>query len=133
MFSLRLVPTRLRVYCIMNNTPSTQRFMVPFFSLLMVLNVAWFPATVHALPANTARIAKGRNSGQPRILILGGGVTGVIAARTLHEKGQENFVVIEANERLGGRMRSTRFGNKDKKVEVTVEEGANWVQGLYIF
>lgn len=31
-----------------------------------------------------------------RVLILGGGVAGVIAARTLHEQGITNFTIVEA-------------------------------------
>ncbi|KAK0200983.1 hypothetical protein DFS33DRAFT_1277312 [Desarmillaria ectypa] len=59
----------------------------------------------------------------PRVLILGGGVAGVIAARTLHEEGIDNFLIIEARDELGGRMRSHAFAG------YTVEIGANWVQG----
>ncbi|KIM77433.1 hypothetical protein PILCRDRAFT_12069 [Piloderma croceum F 1598] len=40
-----------------------------------------------------------------KILILGGGVAGVIAAWTLHEHGHDNFIIIEARDELGGRMR----------------------------
>ncbi|OSC98381.1 amine oxidase [Trametes coccinea BRFM310] len=59
-----------------------------------------------------------------KILILGGGMAGVIAARTLHEQGIEDFIIIEARNELGGRMMSHRLGD-----EWTVEVGANWVQG----
>ncbi|KAJ7482309.1 amine oxidase [Mycena galericulata] len=51
-----------------------------------------------------------------------GGCAGIIAARTLHEHGVE-FEIIEARDELGGRLRSHSFGG------VTVEAGANWVQG----
>ncbi|KAG5645648.1 hypothetical protein DXG03_005639 [Asterophora parasitica] len=57
------------------------------------------------------------------VLILGGGVAGVIAARTLHEQGIDNFVIVEARDELGGRLKSTTFARK------TVELGANWIQG----
>ena len=58
------------------------------------------------------------------VLILGGGVTGVIAARTLHERGFTNFRIVEAREELGGRMQTWTFGGN-----FTVEQGPNWVQG----
>ena len=58
------------------------------------------------------------------ILILGGGVTGVIAARTLHERGYDNFVIVEARDELGGRMQTQTIGGN-----WTVERGPNWVQG----
>jgi len=58
-----------------------------------------------------------------KVLILGGGVAGVIAARTLHQNGIDNFLVVEARDELGGRMMSYTFANK------TIEQGANWIQG----
>ncbi|KAJ6576638.1 amine oxidase [Mycena vulgaris] len=61
------------------------------------------------------------------VLILGGGVAGIIAARTLHEKGIDNFLIVEARDELGGRMRSKQFGAEGKRA--TVELGANWIQG----
>ncbi|OSD03731.1 amine oxidase [Trametes coccinea BRFM310] len=61
------------------------------------------------------------------VLILGGGVAGVIAARTLHEKGIANFTIVEAKDELGGRLSSQSFGAPGK--QVTLELGANWVQG----
>lgn len=62
-----------------------------------------------------------------KVLILGGGVAGVVAARTLHEQGISDFIIVEAREELGGRMMSHTFGVEGK--EYTVELGANWVQG----
>lgn len=59
----------------------------------------------------------------PKVLILGGGVAGIIAARTFHQQGIENFLIIEARDELGGRMRSHPFGG------YTIELGANWIQG----
>ena len=58
------------------------------------------------------------------ILILGGGVTGIIAARTLSERGFNNFRIIEAKSELGGRMQSQTIG-----VKYVVEEGAGWIHG----
>ncbi|KAH8114417.1 hypothetical protein DFH11DRAFT_1855604 [Phellopilus nigrolimitatus] len=62
------------------------------------------------------------------VLILGGGVTGVIAARTLHERGHDNFVIVEARDELGGRMQTKSLGGLPGK-PFTVEQGPNWVQG----
>ena len=48
--------------------------------------------------------SKGRpHKKDARVLILGGGVTGVIAARTLHEKGISNFTIVEARGMWFGR------------------------------
>ncbi|KDQ23864.1 hypothetical protein PLEOSDRAFT_162138 [Pleurotus ostreatus PC15] len=63
----------------------------------------------------------------PRILVLGGGVAGIIAARTLHQNGLDNFLIIEARDEIGGRLRSHTFGNG-----TTIELGANWVQGTQV-
>ncbi|KAI0669114.1 amine oxidase [Trametes maxima] len=62
-----------------------------------------------------------------KVLILGGGVAGVIAARTLHERGIDDFILIEARPELGGRMMSREFGTAQNRW--TIEVGANWVQG----
>lgn len=64
-----------------------------------------------------------RDTTNKTVLILGGGVAGVIAARTFHQHGIKDFIIIEGRDELGGRLRSTSFGGK------TVELGANWVQG----
>jgi polyamine oxidase len=64
----------------------------------------------------------------PRILIVGGGVAGVIAARTLREQGLNNFVIIEARNELGGRLQGRTFGKGAKMFYV--EDGANWIQGM---
>lgn len=58
-----------------------------------------------------------------KVAILGGGISGTIAARTLAEANITDFVIIEARHELGGRMMSTQF------VGEIVELGANWVEG----
>lgn len=60
------------------------------------------------------------------VLILGGGLAGVIAARTFHEQGIV-FTIVEARHELGGRMQSFTFGAPGR--QYTLESGANWVQG----
>ena len=62
-----------------------------------------------------------------QVLILGGGVAGIIAARKLTEEGITDFVIVEARDELGGRMHSTSFGAPGR--QLTVEIGANWIQG----
>ena len=77
-----------------------------------------FPGIQHVL--STARK-------DTTVLILGGGVAGVTAARTLHEQGIDDFIILEARHELGGRMMSHTFGAAGE--DWTVEVGANWVQG----
>ncbi|KAF7357089.1 Amine oxidase [Mycena sanguinolenta] len=83
-----------------------------------------------ALAASTPQIhdTTSTNSKNDRtVLILGGGVSGIIAARTLAQKNITNFLIVEARDELGGRMRSMEFGAQGKSV--TIELGANWIQG----
>ncbi|KZT69427.1 amine oxidase [Daedalea quercina L-15889] len=63
----------------------------------------------------------------PTVVILGGGVAGVIAARTLYEQGITNFTIVEARGELGGRMQTQTIGAPGN--EWVVERGPNWVQG----
>ena len=60
-------------------------------------------------------------------LILGAGISGIAAARTLEVNGMTDFLVIEATDRIGGRIRE--YDGIDK---VGLEVGANWIQGLDI-
>ena len=83
---------------------------------LLLLSCSVYASTIH-LPNEP------RKPNDSKVLILGGGVTGIIAARTLHENGINDFVIIEARDELGGRLKSTSFAG------LTVELGANWVQG----
>ena len=48
-------------------------------------------------------------------------MAGVSAARRLRERGVEDIMVVEATDRIGGRVKEVQFGG------VTVELGANWV------
>jgi len=59
-----------------------------------------------------------------KVAILGGGMAGVIAARTLSQNGISNFLIIEAEPVLGGRIKETIFGG------YTIELGANWIAGI---
>nr|XP_027234645.1 peroxisomal N(1)-acetyl-spermine/spermidine oxidase-like [Penaeus vannamei] len=57
------------------------------------------------------------------VVIVGGGVAGLTAAKTLLEEGVEDFVILEAQDRLGGRVHTVRRG------PVLVEAGAEWIHG----
>jgi polyamine oxidase len=58
-----------------------------------------------------------------KVAILGGGISGTIAARTLAQAHISDFLIIEARNELGGRLMSTEFAGKH------VELGANWILG----
>ncbi|KAG0642597.1 hypothetical protein HOY80DRAFT_1036181 [Tuber brumale] len=60
-----------------------------------------------------------------KVLILGGGMAGVTAARTLaQDLNVTDFLIVEARGELGGRVQNTMIGN------TSIEFGANWIQGL---
>ena len=56
------------------------------------------------------------------VLVLGAGVAGLFAAAEL-ERQNVNFAVLEASDRIGGRVMSTTIGG------YTVELGASWLHG----
>ena len=75
------------------------------------------------------------------VLILGGGVSGIITAKTLQENGVRDIKMIEACDELGGRLRTKQFGGVNVEVRVPpnsslsrhrrypLQAGASWVQG----
>ena len=58
------------------------------------------------------------------VLVLGAGMTGISAAKTLSENNISDFLILEGMTDIGGRVRSVPFGG------VNVELGANWIQGV---
>ena len=58
------------------------------------------------------------------VLIMGAGMAGISAAKTLYDNGVRNFLILEGTNRIGGRIREEQFSG------VTVELGANWIQGV---
>jgi len=86
-----------------------------------------FAAFATALPSPSSTHYNQRSTKNAKVLILGGGVAGVIAARTLHRKGIDDFLIVEARNELGGRMQNYTIGVPGK--QYTVEVGPNWIQG----
>lgn len=56
----------------------------------------------------------------PKIVIIGAGVAGIAAARKLLERGFRNILVLEAENRIGGRIQTIPFGAN------VVDLGAQW-------
>lgn len=54
----------------------------------------------------------------PRVVVIGGGITGLVAALRLSGRGAE-VTVVEAADRLGGKVQTSRVGN------ATIELGAD--------
>jgi len=55
------------------------------------------------------------------VLVLGAGMAGISAAKTLRELGAQDIVVVEGADRIGGRVKDVPFGG------INVEVGANWL------
>ena len=58
-------------------------------------------------------------SERKKVLILGGGAAGITAAKTLHDEGITDFLVLEGQDYIGGRMKVVPFAG------IKVELGAN--------
>lgn len=59
----------------------------------------------------------------PKIIIVGAGPSGIAAATKLIENGFSNIIVLEAENRIGGRVHSVDFGGS------VVDLGGTWVHG----
>ncbi|GLT37086.1 hypothetical protein SLA2020_114220 [Shorea laevis] len=58
------------------------------------------------------------------VIVVGAGISGISAAKVLAENGIEDLVILEASDRIGGRIRKENFGG------VSVELGAGWIAGV---
>ncbi|PKI62944.1 hypothetical protein CRG98_016583 [Punica granatum] len=58
------------------------------------------------------------------VIIVGAGVSGISAAKVLAENGVEDVVILEASDRIGGRIWKEEFGG------ASVELGAGWIVGV---
>jgi spermine oxidase len=60
-----------------------------------------------------------------QVIIIGAGAAGLSAANSLVKNGIKDFIILEARNRIGGRILSIDMGAKAK-----VELGANWIHGV---
>lgn len=60
----------------------------------------------------------------PSVVVVGAGVSGLTSARRLHDAGFP-VTVLEARDRIGGRIRSQPFGPR-----ATIDLGASWFAGV---
>ncbi|KAH6884599.1 hypothetical protein B0T10DRAFT_462929 [Thelonectria olida] len=65
-----------------------------------------------------------------KVAILGAGVSGITAAQALSNASVSDFLIVDRNDYIGGRMRHASFGSSPEGVPYTVELGANWIEGL---
>ncbi|KAI1393355.1 putative flavin-containing polyamine oxidase [Hypoxylon trugodes] len=95
------------------------------------LTIAW---CIFTAPLGTiARVPPRDNSTRchkTSVAILGAGVAGITAAQALSNASVSDFLIIERNDYIGGRVAHTNFGKKPDGTSYVVELGANWIQGL---
>lgn len=82
-----------------NNSSRTSSDQHSAISMLTIYN---FHYNLKTSPLNSF-------AGHTTVLILGGGMAGVAAAHTLQSQGLQDFLLLEASERLGGRMSNINF------------------------
>lgn len=62
------------------------------------------------------------NPNDKTVIVIGGGISGLAAAKKLKDKGY-NVIVLEAQEKIGGRLRT------DRSLGIAFDEGASWIHG----
>ncbi|KAN0079996.1 hypothetical protein V8E55_009562 [Tylopilus felleus] len=90
---------------------------------IVLLGLLCTVSAVSTQNANSTSIAPRHTT----VLILGGGMTGIIAAQTLHEQDIDDFIILDAKTELGGRMIAKPFGAPGR--QVVIELGPHWIQG----
>ena len=75
----------------------------------------------------TKRALKQQIKEKYQVLILGAGMAGIRAARTLYDEKITDFLVLEATDRIGGRLLLKNI--EEKYGGGAVELGGNWVHG----
>jgi len=63
------------------------------------------------------------NNKNKTIIVIGAGISGLAAAKQLKAEGF-NVIVLEAQEKVGGRLRT------DRSLGVAFDEGASWIHGI---
>lgn len=79
-----------------------------------------------ALEENTAKtaVAARSPSGQPNVIVVGAGIAGLAAAQLLQNQGYQ-VVILEARDRVGGRIWTDRSLN-----QIPLDLGASWIHGV---
>lgn len=58
------------------------------------------------------------------VIVIGAGISGISAAKQLADNGVKDILILEASDRIGGRIRKECFAG------VPVELGAGWIAGV---
>ncbi|MBT5582058.1 MAG: NAD(P)-binding protein [Acidimicrobiaceae bacterium] len=84
-----------------------------------------YPATVHgAFHSGRSAAQQMRVAGLDDIVVVGAGMSGLSAARWLSDEGVSVAAILEARDRIGGRVFT------DHSLGSAVDMGASWIQGI---
>ncbi|KAI8932465.1 hypothetical protein NX059_010650 [Plenodomus lindquistii] len=97
---------------------------------IVFLAAGLLPPLTLAAPALSGRDDSNSTCRRTKVAIIGAGVAGITAAQALSNQSVTDFLILEYNNGIGGRMRNTKFGADSHGNPYTVELGANWISGL---
>jgi len=89
-----------------------------------------FAATQLVLIEATPLQSRNQTCRKTSVVVLGAGMAGITAAQALSNASVTDFLIVDVNDYIGGRVAHTTFGKDPNGNPYTVELGANWVQGL---
>ncbi|CBX91292.1 similar to polyamine oxidase [Plenodomus lingam JN3] len=99
-------------------------------SRFIFLAVSLLPLSTLAAPALSVSHDNNSTCQRTKVAIIGAGVAGITAAQALSNQSVTDFLILEYNNGIGGRMRNTKFGADANGNPYTIELGANWISGL---
>lgn len=92
------------------------------YSTRLAMKAQKFHGKIFIFIIFAAVLANGQK--QPKIIVIGAGLSGMAAATKLMDNGFNNVVILEAENRIGGRIHSVNFSNG------FIDLGAQWVHGV---
>ena len=60
-------------------------------------------------------VHEGNNSHKTKVVIIGAGIAGIAAAEYLSKNGFNDFKILEASDRVGGRIWTQEIGGKKER------------------
>ena len=93
-------------------------------NMLVNANIYYILLLLHGMSALPLEDEISKSSFETDVVIVGAGASGIAAAQVLHE-AKINFLLLEADQKIGGRIQSEKFG------DYSIENGANWIHGTY--